>query len=109
MTTLWDRPPRRASGVGSGGCAAGRLAYRARRVSGESSRKAHNAWRKSGLPAGTPYAGAATEKGGREVSEFQRGGNEVLRIGKDDHPPRFAASSEYVESASSHFTSPDVP
>jgi hypothetical protein len=43
------------------------------------------------------------------VSEFQRGGNEVLRIGKDDHPPRFAASSEYVESASSHFTSPDVP
>jgi len=25
--------------------------------------------------------------------EFQRGGNRMLRIGKDDHPPRFAASS----------------
>ena len=26
--------------------------------------------------------------------EFERGGNETLRIGKDDHPPRFAASRE---------------
>jgi hypothetical protein len=26
--------------------------------------------------------------------EFQRGGNEMLRIGKDDHPPRLAASTE---------------
>jgi len=26
--------------------------------------------------------------------EFQRGGNEMLRIVRDDHPPRFAASTE---------------
>jgi hypothetical protein len=26
--------------------------------------------------------------------EFQRGGNQMLRIGRDDHPSRFAASSE---------------
>jgi hypothetical protein len=26
--------------------------------------------------------------------EFQRGGNRMLRIGRNDHPPRFAASSE---------------
>ncbi len=46
----------------------------------------------------------------RPVSyEFQRGGNLMLSIGKTDHPPRFAASTESVGAASSHFTSPDGP
>jgi hypothetical protein len=36
-------------------------------------------------------------------------GNETLRTGKADHPPRLAASTEYVGSASSHFTSPEGP
>ena len=40
---------------------------------------AEKGWRTEVLPV--PY-------------EFQRGGNRMLRIGRNDHPPRFAASSE---------------
>jgi hypothetical protein len=40
---------------------------------------AENGWRTEVLPV--PY-------------EFQRGGNQMLRIGRKDHAPRFAASSE---------------
>jgi hypothetical protein len=46
-----------------------------------------------------PLVTYLTEKGWRtEVLsvpyEFQRGGNRMLRIGRKDHPPRFAASTE---------------
>lgn len=46
-----------------------------------------------------PLVSYLSEKGWRtEVLpipyEFQRGGNRMLRIGRNDHPPRFAASSE---------------